>query len=147
MLADTLRTDRARLHPLLPDTAARLLGEVGDRRAGCRTPQPLARPAGIAPFARQSGMVKCFGFRWAADKQPRDADTDFAGDSRHTSSCVADLDNLARAPRHGQLHAVRILARARLYSIWHRRQDGVAYDPANLRALQTPLNHQQHTAA
>ena len=44
-------------------------------------------------------------------------------------------------------HAVRILARAWLYIIWHCWQDGVAYDPTKHRALQTLLNQTQHRAA
>ena len=127
--------------------AARLLGEIGDCRARFPTPESLACLAGVAPSTRQSGKVKHVGFRWAADKQLRDAVTDFAGDSRHANPWAADLYNRARARGHDHPHAVRILARAWLYIIWHCWQTNTAYDPAKHRALQTLLNQDQHRAA
>jgi transposase len=127
--------------------AARLLGEIGDCRARFPTPESLACLAGVAPSTRQSGKLKHVGFRWAADKQLRDAVTDFAGDSRRANPWAADLYNRARARGHDHPHAVRILARAWLYVIWHCWQDGITYDPAKHRALQTLLNQDQHRAA
>ena len=127
--------------------AARLLSEIGDCRARFPTPEALACLAGVAPSTRQSGKVKHVGFRWAADKQLRDAVTDFAGDSRHDNPWAADLYRRARARGHDHPHAVRILARAWLYVIWHCWQDNAGYDPANHRALQTLLNRPQPGAA
>ena len=127
--------------------AARLLAEIGDCRARFPTPESLACLAGVAPSTRQSGKVKHVGFRWAADKQLRDAVCDFAGDSRRANPWAADLYNRAIARGHDHPHAVRILARAWLYVIWHCWQDGAAYDPANHRALQTLLNKDQDRAA
>lgn len=127
--------------------AARLLGEIGDCRARFPTPESLACLAGVAPSTRQSDKVKHVGFRWAADKQLRDAATDFAGDGRHTNPWAADLYRRAIARGHNHPHAVRILARAWLYIIWHCWQDGAAYDPAKHRALQTLLSQDQHWAA
>jgi hypothetical protein len=126
--------------------AARLLGEIGNCRARFPTPESLACLAGVAPSTRQSGKVKHVGFRWAADKQLREAVTDFAGDSRRANPWAADLYNRARARGHDHPHAVRILVLAWLYVIWHCWQDGVAYDPAKHRALQTLLNQDQHRA-
>jgi transposase len=127
--------------------AARLLSEIGDCRARFPTPESLACLAGVAPSTRQSGKAKHVGFRWAADKQLRDAVTDFAGDSRHANPWAADLYNRARDRGHDHPHAVRILARAWLYVIWHCWQNEVAYDPANHRALQTLLNQHPNRAA
>ncbi|HEX2398942.1 MAG TPA: IS110 family transposase, partial [Mycobacterium sp.] len=127
--------------------AARVLSEIGDCRARFPTPESLACLAGVAPSTRQSGKIKHVGFRWAADKQLRDAVTDFAGDSRRANPWAADIYNRAIARGHDHPHAVRILARAWLYVIWHCWQDGTAYDPAKHRALQTLLNQDQHRAA
>jgi len=69
------------------------------------------------------------------------------GDSRHANPWAADLYNRARARGHDHAHAVRILARAWLFVIWHCWQDGVAHDPAKHGALQRLLNHDQHVAA
>ena len=127
--------------------AARLLAEIGDCRARFPTPQALACLAGAAPSTRQSGKIRAVTFRWSCDKQLRDAVTDFAGDPRHASPWAADHYNRARARGHDHPHAVRILARAWLFVIWHCWQDNTAYDPARHRALQTLLNQDQQAAA
>ena len=127
--------------------AARLLAEIGDCRARFPTPESMICAAGVAPSTRQSGKHKTVTFRWAADKQFRDAVCDFAGDSRHASPWAARLydDAIARGKDHP--HAVRILARAWLYIIWHCWQDGLAYDPARHKALQRILAEEKPTAA
>jgi transposase len=127
--------------------AARLLAEIGDCRGRFPTPEALACLAGVAPSTRQSGQVKHVGFRWAADKQLRDAVCDFAGDSRRANPWAADLYNRARARGHDHPHAVRILARAWLYVIWHCWQDHTTYDPTQHRALQALLERPQPGAA
>ena len=122
--------------------AARLLAEIGDCRAGFPNPDSLACLAGAAPSTRQSGKLRSVGFRWACDKQLRDAVCDFAGDSRHANPWAADLYARARARGHDHAHAVRILARAWLFVIWHCWQHHVAYDPAKHQALQRVIAHQ-----
>jgi transposase len=97
--------------------AARLLAEIGDCRVRFPTPETLACLAGVAPSTRQSGKIRAVGFRWACDKQLRDAVTDFAADSRHANPWAADLYNRAIARGHDHPHATRILARAWLYVI------------------------------
>jgi transposase len=123
--------------------AARLLAEIGDCRARFPTPEALACLAGVAPSTRQSGKMRSVGFRWACDKQLRDAVCDFAGDSRRANPWAADLYDRAITRGHDHPHATRILARAWLYVIWRCWHDGVAYDPTKHRALQA---HQQHAA-
>jgi len=122
--------------------AARLLAEIGDCRARFPTPEALACLAGAAPSTRKSGQMRSVSFRWSCDKQLRDAVTDFAGDSRHASPWAADLYQRARARGHDHPHAVRILARAWLFIIWHCWQDGTAYNPAQHNALQRLLTQQ-----
>jgi transposase len=127
--------------------AARLLAEIGDSRARFPTPESLACLAGVAPSTRQSGKIRAVGFRWACDKQLRDAVTDFAGDSRHANPWAKDLYQRARDRGHDHPHAVRILARAWLNIIWHCWQAGEAYDPDRHNALQRILNQDQPAAA
>jgi transposase len=127
--------------------AARLLAEIGDCRARFPTPESLACLAGAAPSTRQSGKARNVGFRWSCDKQLRDAVTDFAGDSRHDNPWAAELYRKARARGHDHPHAVRILARAWLFVIWHCWQDHSAYDPARHNALQRLLNAPKQQAA
>jgi transposase len=126
--------------------AARLLAEIGDCRAKFPTPESLTCLAGVAPSTRQSGKTRAVGFRWACDKQLRDAVCDFAGDSRRANAWAADLYDKARSRGHDHPHAVRILARAWLTIIWHCWQDGAAYDPAKHRALQHVTQDQQEAA-
>jgi transposase len=125
--------------------AAKLLAEIGDCRGRFPTPQALTCLAGVAPCTRQSGTMRSVGFRWSCDKHLREAITDFAADSRRANPWAADLYRRARNHGHDHSHATRILARAWLYVIWHCWQDGLAYDPAQHRALQTLLN--EETAA
>ena len=127
--------------------AARLLAEIGDCRARFPPPEALACLAGAAPSTRQSGKLRTVNFRWACDKQLRDAVTDFAADSRHANPWAADLYQRARARGHDHAHAVRILARAWLFVIWHCWQNNTAYNPANHNALQRLLNPNEQQAA
>ena len=144
------RHDDAHIFTSLPKAgtvrAARLLAEIGDCRARFPTPEALICLAGVAPSTRKSGKTTFVDFRWAADKQLRDAICDFAGDSRHASPWAASLyhDAIARGKDHP--HAVRILARAWLYVIWHCWQHHTAYDPARHKALQRILAEEKPAA-
>jgi transposase len=127
--------------------AARLLAEIGDARGRFPTPDSLACLAGVAPSTRESGKVRIVAFRWAVDKQLRDAVCDFAGDSRHANAWAADLYAKARARGHDHPHAVRILARAWLDIIWKCWNTNTAYNPDHHRALQRLINQDQPAAA
>lgn len=116
--------------------AARLLAEIGDARGRFPTPSSLACLAGVAPSTRESGKTRVVSFRWAVDKQLRDAVCDFAGDSRHTNPWAEDLYNRARARGHDHPHAVRILARSWLNSIWKCWTTNTPYHPDSHGALQ-----------
>jgi transposase len=127
--------------------AARLLAEIGDCRAKFPTRESLTCLAGVAPSTRQSGKTRTVGFRWACDKQLRDAICDFAGDSRRANPWAANLYDRARTRGHDHPHAVRILARACLDIIWHCWQTNTAYDPAKHGALQHLISQDQRAAA
>lgn len=127
--------------------AARLLAEIGDARGRFPTANSLAALAGVAPSTRESGTVRIVSFRWAVDKQLRDALTDFAGDSRHANAWAADLYRRSRARGHDHPHAVRVLARAWVDVIWRCWQDEEPYEPVNHRALQRVLAASQTEAA
>jgi len=92
--------------------AARLLAEIGGCRARFPTPASLACLAGVAPSTRTSGKSHHVGFRWACDKQLRDAACHFAGDSRRANPWAQDLHSRTRTRGHDRAHAVRILAPA-----------------------------------
>lgn len=126
--------------------AARLLAEIGDCRARFPTPESLTCLAGAAPSTRQSGKARTVTFRFACDKQLRDAVNDFAADSRHANPWAAHLYQQARNRGHDHPHAVRILARAWLHIIWHCWQDNTPYNPDKHRALRQ-ITTQQNRAA
>jgi transposase len=123
--------------------AARLLAEIGDCRARFPTPASLAGLAGVTPSTRQSGNTRIVAFRWAVDKQLRDAVCDFAGDSRLSNPWAADLYQQARTRGKNHNHAVRILARAWLTIIWKCWTTNTAYNPDHHRALQRLLTPHQ----
>jgi transposase len=125
--------------------AARLLAEIGDARGRFPTPDSLACLAGVAPSTRESGKTRIVAFRWAVDKQLRDAVCDFAGDSRHTNAWAAQLYARARARGHDHPHAVRILARAWIDVIWKCWTTNTPYDPDRHRALQQAIRQDQPT--
>ena len=127
--------------------AARMLAEIGDARGRFPTPASLACLAGVAPSTRESGKARIVAFRWAVDKQLRDAVCDFAGDSRHANPWAADLYRRARNRGHDHPHAVRILARAWIDIIWKCWTTGTAYDPDRHRALQRLTNQDQQAMA
>jgi transposase len=123
--------------------AARLLAEIGDCRARFPIPESLTLSGRRSTLDRQSGKSRIIGFRWACDKQLRDAVTDFAADTPRTNPWAADLYRRARARGHDHPHAVRILVRAWLHIIWHCWQDHLAYDPTQHRALQRILTQNE----
>lgn len=126
--------------------AARLLAEIGDCRARFPTPESLTCLAGVTPSTRQSGKLRSVSFRWAADKQLRDAVCDFANGSRQANPWAAHLYQQARDRGHDHPHAVRILARAWLHVIWQCWQTNTAYDTAQHGSLQRILNQDQPAA-
>jgi transposase len=116
--------------------AARLLAEIGDCRARFPTADSLTCLAGVAPATRQSGKLRCVGFRWSVDRQLRDAVCDFANGSRAANPWAENLYRQARSRGHHHQHAIRILARAWLHVIWQCWQTNTPYDPARHGALQ-----------
>lgn len=119
--------------------AARLLAEIGDVRGRFPDAASLACLAGVAPSTRQSGKHKAVTYRWAVNKELRDAVCDFAGDSRRANPWAAKIYNDAIARGKDHPHATRILARAWLGVLWRCWQDHADYEPAHHRALQTLL--------
>ncbi|WP_152186854.1 transposase, partial [Segeticoccus rhizosphaerae] len=101
----------------------------------------LACLAGVAPSTRQSGKHKAVTYRWAVNKELRDAVCDFAGDSRRANPWAAKLYNDAITRGKDHPHATRILARAWLGVIWRCWQDETAYDPTQHGALRTLLSN------
>jgi transposase len=110
-------------------TAAELLAEIGDNRDRHPTSASLEAIAGQSPIAVQSGKKKVACFRWACNKNLRDAVSVLADTSRHHNPWAADIYQRARGRGHDHPHAIRILGRAWLRVIWRLWHDHTAYDP------------------
>ena len=123
--------------------AARLLAEIGDVRGRFPDAASLACLAGVAPSTKQSGKHKTVTYRWAVNKELRDAVCDFAGDSRRANPWAAKIYNDAIARGKDHPHATRILARAWLGVIWRCWQDETAYATDRHGALQALLTNTQ----
>ena len=110
--------------------AAQILAEVGDCRQAYDGPEGLAALAGVTPVTRQSGKHRSVGFRWACNKNLRDAVCRWADNSRQASPWAQMIYQEARERGHDHPHAVRILARAWIRVIWRCWIDRVPYDPS-----------------
>ncbi|WP_353648306.1 IS110 family transposase [Nakamurella sp. A5-74] len=120
----------------------RLISEIGDARGRFPTPDALAALAGVVPSTRQSGKVTTISFRFACNRELRDALCDFADGSRHAHPWAKDIYQHAIDRGHTHPHAIRVLARAWTLIIWRCWQNHEAYDPTKHGALQA-LTHQQ----
>lgn len=116
-------------------TAAELLAEIGDNRRRHQSSASLEAIAGQAPVAVQSGKRKIACFRWACNKNLRDAVSVLADSSRKHNPWANDIYQRARARGHDHPHAIRILGRAWLRIIWRLWQDRTPYDPARHGSL------------
>ena len=110
-------------------TAAELLAEIGDSRNRHPTSASLEAIAGQTPVAVESGKKKVARFRWACNKNLRDAVSVLADSSRKHNPWAADIYQRARARGHDHPHAIRILGRAWLRIIWRLWHDHTTYDP------------------
>jgi transposase len=114
--------------------AAQILAELGDVRARFQTEGQLAAEAGVCPVTHASGKSRGVVFRFACNKNLRQAITCFADNSRHACAWAAAIYQSARQRGCRHTHAVRILARAWVRVLWRAWQDKKPYDPAQHRA-------------
>ena len=114
--------------------AAQILSELGNVRERFQTEDQLAAEAGVAPVTHASGKSRGVVFRWACNKNLRQAITCFADNSRHASGWAASIYVRAKDRGCKHAHAVRILARAWVRVLWRAWQDGTAYDPTKHKA-------------
>jgi transposase len=163
VLADVLRTDRARLRPLVPDSPATLALRsavrarrdlVAHRVAAfnqLRAHLDVSFPAGTRLFAELDSRISLafltrFGSQDAAGALGEGDLAAWLKTLPHRGKAASPeqlgIYGAARARGKDHPHAVRITARAWLYVIWRCWQDGTAYDPGKHRALQEALDRQ-----
>lgn len=92
--------------------AAGLLPEIAEAHGRFRPADSVTCLVGVAPSTRMSRKVKAVTFRLRGNRELRDANCDFAGDSRHANRWAADPYTTASARGHDHPRAARILAGA-----------------------------------
>jgi hypothetical protein len=117
--------------------AARVLGEVGDRRERFATPAALQSYAGTAPITKASGKARVVASRLACNRVLRQACMQWAFCSLGRSGWARELYDRQRAAGKTHFTALRALANRWLGVLHHLLRTGEAYDAAVHRADRT----------
>jgi transposase len=115
---------------LAPRLAARVLGEVGDRRDLFPTAAALQCYAGTAPVTRASGKSRHVQARWACNRRLRQAVLQWAYCSLPFSAWAKAHYAAQRAVGHRHFAALRAVANRWLEVLHHLLSKRVRYDEA-----------------
>jgi transposase len=108
---------------------AQIVAEVGPILERADNAEQVAAEAGVAPVTYASGHKRSVVFRVSANRHARQALTVFADNSRHADPWAARIYAGARARGHRHPHAIRILARGWVRTIWQCWHAQTPYDP------------------
>ena len=108
--------------------AARVLGEVGDRREQFPTPAALQCYAGTAPVTKASGKVRRVSARWACNRFLRQALLRWAFCSLSRSAWARGFYDAQRAAGKSHFQALRALANRWVEILHHLLATGQRYD-------------------
>ena len=97
--------------------------------------QSPPRP-GVAPVTYASGHKRSVAFRISANRDAQQALTVFVDNSRHADPWAARIYADARVRGHRHPHAIRILARGWVRTIWQCWHTQTPYDPARRLAAE-----------
>jgi transposase len=117
--------------------AARVLGEVGDRRARFPTPASLQCYAGTAPVTRSSGKARVVSSRLACNRVLRQACLQWAFCSLGRAGWAREFYDRQRAAGKTHFKALRALANRWLEVLHHLLATGQTYDAAVHQANRT----------
>jgi transposase len=117
--------------------AARVLGEVGDRRERFPTPASLQCYAGTAPVTRASGKARVVASRLACNRVLRQACMQWAFCSLSRSGWAREHYDRQRAAGKPHFKALRALANRWLEVLHHLLLTGQRYDAAVHQANRT----------
>jgi transposase len=117
--------------------AARVLGEVGDRRERFPTPSALQCYAGTAPVTRASGKARVVSSRLACNRALRQACLQWAFCSLGRSAWARAFYDRQRAAGKPHFKALRALANRWLEVLHHLVRTGQRYDEAVHQANRT----------
>lgn len=129
-----------RLPGLKAQLAARVLGEIGDRRERFPTPAALQCYAGTAPVTRASGRTRVVSARLACNRSLRQAVIWWAFLSLRTSAWARTFYDAQRTTGHTHHRALRALGNRWLEILHYLLRTGQPYDEAvHLRNRAQPL--------
>jgi transposase len=117
--------------------AARVLGEIGDRRERFATPAGLQCYAGTAPVTRSSGKARVVSSRLACNRVLRQACMQWAFCSLRRCGWARELYDRHRAAGKAHFQALRVLANRWLEVLHHLLASGQRYDDAVHQANRT----------
>jgi transposase len=109
---------------------AKIIAELGEHPARFLTRDHLAAEGGVVPVTRALGKRHAVAFRYACNKDLRNALTTFANTSRAASPWAQAIYEKARARGCRHPHAIRILARAWTRGLHTCRTTRSPYEPS-----------------
>jgi transposase len=130
-----------------PIGTAVLLAEIGEDRSHYPMVEILLAEAGLAPVTRASGRSCRVRFRYAANRNLREACTWWAYNSLKESTWASEVYQQARARGQHPYRALRGLGARWMRVLWRCWTDRVPYDPAKHHRPTTQLTDQERATA
>jgi hypothetical protein len=130
-----------------PIGTAVLLAEIGEDRSHYPTVEVLLAEAGLAPVTPASGRSRRVRFRYAANRQLREACTWWAYNSLKESTWASEAYRQARTRGQHPYRALRGLGARWVRVLWRCWTDRIPYDPAkHHQAIAQPAHREDASA-